>query len=631
MPDLWEVRKQKAEERKKRLKEYADQVTTDRIAYITNVILKEVRKEHRLVMQLLYALFSIYTPNPVNLAINAPTGEGKTYGLKYVAGVFPDDDMEHLGGMSEKALFHRKGEVVVKEDDNEYAPIEKYTDEIHAELEEIAEDLKDADNKSELRARRRELEEKLARYESEAIKRIDLRQKALIFQDTPDAKLLETIMPLLSHDQPRVFYEFASKNNNGIQTISNMIEGWPSVIYCQAIDTSARERWPELLRRFIICNPEMTREKYAEAIDQVYKGSYTDNKYELEVVTKEEKETAKGIVLDIIDTLKEHFADNPRNAVVMPFRESVKSSFKTEGAFDVGVAKKTHDLLVLISVVNLKERPYLLTQDGRRIPFCTFKDLEESLYINEFVFGGLRQYVLQWYISVFYHEWNKKNLNNDLDAVQKNNHEVIMESKPVARLGELARRTQEVYGGEKLADNELKKKYLYPLVNHGYIDELQSEVKTKEKVYYPTSHEIVHRYEVKDNKLKLIKKLQVRDPTAYPSKRYLAEQIAEDMKVELGSKLCDFDGTEISISDLIEKYYPMPEIHFEEYHDKTGEDLEKLTGINTPVTQRMDVFTKEKNIPKLVACSKCGKSFLEDQMKDHLDLDNCEPRKKSFF
>lgn len=629
--DLWEIRQQKAEERKKKLRELANKVKSDRINYITNVILKEVRKEHRLVMQILYALFSIYTPNPVNLAINAPTGEGKTYGLKNVAKHFPGDDVDHLGGMSEKALFHRRGQVVVKEDEDEYAEIEKYTDEIHLELEEIAEEMKESENKSELRARRRELQEKLERYESEAIKRIDLRQKALIFQDTPDAKLLETIMPLLSHDQPRVFYEFVSKNNNGIQTTQNMIEGWPSVIYCQAIDISARERWPELLRRFIICNPEMTKEKYAEAIDQIYKSSYTDNKYELEVVTNEEKQTVKGIILDIIETLKEHFAGNHRNSVIMPFRDSVQSSFKTEGAFDVGVAMKTHDLLVLLSVVNLKERPYLLTKEERRIPFCTFKDLEDALYINEFVFGGLRQYVLQWYISVFYHEWNRKNMENDLDAEQRAaNREPVMESKPVARIGELVRRTQEVYGGEKVAESEIRKKYLNPLINHGYIDELQSEVRPREKVYYPTSHEIVTRYEVKDNTLKLIKKLQVRDPSKYPSKRYLAAQIIEDMKVEPGCKLCDVDGKEIDVSDLIEKYYTCPEAHFMEFPNLQAEDIEKITGTNTPVTPRLTTWTKEKKGSQAIVCENCGKSFLEEQMQDHKEFDNCKPRQKLF-
>jgi hypothetical protein len=55
----------------------AENNVEDPIQYGISIILKEARKEDRLVRQLLYVMFSAYTNNPINLAINSPSGEGK--------------------------------------------------------------------------------------------------------------------------------------------------------------------------------------------------------------------------------------------------------------------------------------------------------------------------------------------------------------------------------------------------------------------------------------------------------------------------------------------------------------------------------------------------------------------------
>lgn len=74
----------------------------DRIGFCVSVILKEAREEKRLVKQILYCMLSAYTNNPINLAINAPTGEGKNYILQKVGDLFPDNDVIFLAGLTEK-------------------------------------------------------------------------------------------------------------------------------------------------------------------------------------------------------------------------------------------------------------------------------------------------------------------------------------------------------------------------------------------------------------------------------------------------------------------------------------------------------------------------------------------------
>jgi hypothetical protein len=79
------------------------------IEFPLDVIAKEVKQDDRLCRQVYYTLLSMYTNNPINLAINAPAGEGKSYPVK--AELFPQSDVLFLSAMSDKALFHRPGKL----------------------------------------------------------------------------------------------------------------------------------------------------------------------------------------------------------------------------------------------------------------------------------------------------------------------------------------------------------------------------------------------------------------------------------------------------------------------------------------------------------------------------------------
>lgn len=53
-----------------------DNAKNDPLDYCISVILKEAKREDRLVRQLMDVMLSMYTANPLNLGINAPSGEG---------------------------------------------------------------------------------------------------------------------------------------------------------------------------------------------------------------------------------------------------------------------------------------------------------------------------------------------------------------------------------------------------------------------------------------------------------------------------------------------------------------------------------------------------------------------------
>lgn len=166
--------------------------------------------------------------NPINLAINAPTGKGKTYILQKVMDKFPQQDVLMLYRMSDKSLFHRPGKLVVKNEKGEYESIDERLAEIDSEIQDKQ---SDKQHKSDIK----DLEDEKKQLLKDARKLIDLSHKILVFLDPPSPELFGAIMSLLSHDKYEVEYEFVDAHN-GIKTKNNVLRGWPAVIFAQAID-----------------------------------------------------------------------------------------------------------------------------------------------------------------------------------------------------------------------------------------------------------------------------------------------------------------------------------------------------------------------------------------------------------
>jgi hypothetical protein len=98
-------------------------------------------------------MLSAYTNNPLNLAINSPSGEGKNYVLRKVAENFPKEDVIFLTGMTEKALFHRQGTLVVKNSESgEFEPIEDRVEQTDSEIEDKEYEMKFSTHKNDQKA-----------------------------------------------------------------------------------------------------------------------------------------------------------------------------------------------------------------------------------------------------------------------------------------------------------------------------------------------------------------------------------------------------------------------------------------------------------------------------------------------
>ncbi|MGD1837269.1 MAG: hypothetical protein ACPKPY_04335 [Nitrososphaeraceae archaeon] len=575
--------------------------SVDLLSFCIDVIQKEVKEDDKLVKQILFVMFSAYSNNPLNLAINAPPGEGKSYILTKVGNLFPKEDILFISGMTEKALFHRKGKLVIKDENGICIPVEDKINELERQIEEKEFERKQTRNtdlKQGLTSQIKEFEKQKKDLPNNAIKLIDLRNKILVFLDTPPTGLLNAIMSLLSHDQYEVEYEFVD-THNGIKTRNNVLRGWPAVIFAQAIDSSHHPRWPEIERRFIITNPKMEKIKYKKAIELIGdKRGLPDFVYEEEIVSDQEKERAKEIIKhtrnEMID-LSGKVASG-KNIVIIPFNDTIKESLPKEKASDMTFADRIFRLLNLIPLVKSSERPKIvIRKEGsitlKKYPLTLFEDLSEALFLMEYG-EGLRPYVHEWFYNVFVKKYNEKSEPNS----KKDSYgETITEDKRGITTADLVIKTVEKTG-KPFTKKQILDTYVYPLINQGYIDSIRSKIDGREKIYYPiiTTEKNKNLFEIdQSNNLSYKRKLIVENSTSFPSKEYIKSRIQAVLKYSekdtLVNKIVDNNETDIILDELVDRYYDNANEYFSLKND-SNKDGSSLSIENTQIDNS---FTKE--------------------------------------
>ena len=547
---------------------YIDYKIEDKIKYLLDVILNEARKEEKLSYQLIMTMLSAYSNNPINLLINAPSGVGKNYVINIVSSLFPQSDIVSLAGMTDKALFHRSGTLVIKNENGEYESIEDKIANIDKEIEEKEHEITqshDKNVKQGLRSLITNLNQDKKNLVKDSRKLIDLSNKIIIFLDTPSQQLLSGLLPLLSHDKYEIEYEFTD-THNGIKTKNNVLRGWPAIIIAQALDYSKSPRFPEYQRRFITTNPKMTKEKYNEAINLIFdKCSVPDKVYQNEIVSDEDKDKAK----EIIKGLKEQIQDicsnvKPgKNNVIIPFRDLILESIPKEKALDMTRANRLSTYLSFLPIVYFHNRPRLtLVKKGdtkiQTIPIATFEDLQNTISLMEYS-DGVRPYILEWYYDVFLKAFNDK--GDKVDTKINSKGETLEEPRVALTSQDIIKKYKEEYN-ENLNSKQLLESYLYQLINQGYIDKIDSVIDRRAKIYYPiiTTKKYINLFEnVKSNNILQQKKKIIVKSTIFPSKEHIISKIEPILKYysENGYfiNIKNHLNEEISLDELVDHYF----------------------------------------------------------------------------
>lgn len=142
--------------------------------FVIKTIKRTVRQEDSLVRQIFYTGLSKDSANPLNLAVLAPTSEGKTYPVLESLQYFPKEEIWKIGSMSPKVIIRQSGILV----DNNNQPLAD-------RIKELKRKIKEVDDKSD---EKEDLEQQLSQLYNEAKVLIDLRGKLWVFLEAASCR-----------------------------------------------------------------------------------------------------------------------------------------------------------------------------------------------------------------------------------------------------------------------------------------------------------------------------------------------------------------------------------------------------------------------------------------------------------
>lgn len=326
---------------------------------------KEIKEEDSNILKIILYGLSAFTENPINNRLFAPSGEGKTYLVGKVSATFPEDSLIILSSASAQSFKYSHGKEVIEEGNGDFTPIE---DKI-IPLEEALENASGKEKKS--------IEKQIAQLHKESWHLIDFRNKWLIFLDSQNMALWESLKTLLSHDSEKQRHQVTNKIN-GRNTQERMIFlGSPTVTYCSAKDESNHSIAPEMETRFDTTFLKSNPTKYEKSIELISKrhGLPTEI-FEEEVVSKQDLEHAKELTQILIENVKRF--GSSKNPIMDPYSDKLHTLFP----HDSGSRSRQYSRLVqMITVITLcyANKRCKVVIGNNAYPIVELQDIEKAV------------------------------------------------------------------------------------------------------------------------------------------------------------------------------------------------------------------------------------------------------------
>jgi hypothetical protein len=420
----------------------------------------------------------------------------------------------------------------------------------------------------------------------------------LVLLDTPDYNLLTNIAPILSHDRYEQVYKYV-ETKSGIKTKANVIRGFPTVIFTQAIDRSDKERFVEVNRRFLSISVNTSQKKVTDAIAlKVERTGGARGEYDIKVVERAAVYKVKLILAILMRKLKKLSKpykqqlmedktlklDDVESGTFIPFKEQLKTGLPHKQILDMTAADRFTTNLTLLAKINSDSRPKLVYSDGVVIPIATFEDLAMAMsLLYDTNNPGLSPELQQWYKEVFMEVYNdkvaKQKALEEQDKQLEGKEVSITTADLIKKHEELSKSGKSKGGYKEENSHQILQKYIYPLINEGYIEDEKIDG-NKAKLYRPIKDLKYSFYSFSDEKnifsYKL--KMKVEKLELFPTRKILESQIFDSLKCsskysEKGSislKLVDANGEELSIEELVNRYFSNAEDYF--IRKKEGQD-----------------------------------------------------------
>jgi hypothetical protein len=477
-------------------------------------------------------------------------------------------------GTSEKTLFHRDVVMVVEDENKELKPVQSIITDLQLKIEELRDQI---DTQLELRKQNRpfdadliksnktqinEIEQQIKDIQKNAQKLIDLTNQVIIYQDTPPANMISLIMSLLSQDSTKdQLYTFVEKRNGELVEKKNRLRGTPNLFYTQVIDDTDNKRYEEKNRRFIHITPDVSVEKIDSAVELICERlGLTDEEYEEDVISKEDRIKACHIVGIIIAKLKQHskYFEPKKTGVRIPFLKALAKSSLVDNrdVWRMTAEDRILKYLTMIAKVNMDQRPKILYKDnGKFYVIATFEDAIQVLNLVQRATSKMRPYQEYWFYNVFIQIYQDQ--HNEPKFAYNDVGMKVSETVVGVTTKELAEKTAEVLKCPKPSTDVIRRKYLDPLVNIGLIDRHDSRIDLKGNIYSPVDENTVSNRDKEE-------RFQVTDPAVLPTKEFLEHSLRRivtyseegpDKLSSMGKRVIfDHEGKEISVTELIDRY-----------------------------------------------------------------------------
>jgi len=347
---------------------------------------KEIKEEDSNIRKLILYGLSAFTANPINNRIFAPSGEGKTYLVEKVSATFPEESLIKLSSASAQSFKYAHGKEVIEEENGEFTPIEEKT----APLEEALENAKGKGKKV--------IEKQITQLHKEAWYLIDFRNKWLIFLDSQNMALWESLKTLLSHDSEKQRHQVTNKIN-GRNTQERMIFlGYPTITYCSAKDESNYSIAPEMETRFHTTYLKSNPKKYEKSIELISQRHGLPNEiFEDEIVSKQDLEYAKELTQILIENVKRF--GSSKKPILNPYADKLATLFP----HDSGSRSRQYSRLVqMITVITLcyTNKRCKVVIGNNTYPIVELQDIEKAVSLMK-ENSTLPSHKIQFFNDVF--------------------------------------------------------------------------------------------------------------------------------------------------------------------------------------------------------------------------------------
>ncbi len=439
-----------------------------------------IKDDPLIVRQLLRAMLSAYTNEPINIGVLAPTSEGKTYATVEVSNVFPESDIISIGRMSPTALIHTHGILV----DSEGLPIQEKIDQISKEIIELERNGGDKKDLYDLKQTIKEI------YDTSK-NLVDLTHKIILFLDNPVPATYEMLKPIMSHDKKEIIYR-TTKSDGTLSVKETIIRGWPVIIACSAKNEAQNEVWPEIATRFFMVTPngDIKKYKHANKLSSQKMGlpSWASDMYD----NHEDRRFAKFYINRIRDSLIKLCKDG--NAVYNPFHEILANEFP----HNEGVTMRHYKRLLSFinietltnSYTNMKIEFVTIHKEKKYSVITSLQDITNAIKLLGKI-STIPPNKILFYEDIFVTALIDKQEIQTTLATSEQQILSLYENDTTITSKELAKKYTEITK-KIITPKQITENFLKPLEDEGLIESMENPENKKQNLYYTTNKPTIH-------------------------------------------------------------------------------------------------------------------------------------------